>query len=80
MKPFKPFKLKLPYPTDNSNKQPVIRLKPPYYQTLNVIKAQTGLPLGNIVEQCVDYALMNMEGTSYDALMRMMGVNDDADA
>lgn len=80
MKPFKPFKLKLPYPVDNSNKQPVIRLKPPYYQTLNVIKAQTGLPLGNIVEQCIDYALMNMEGMSYDALMHMMGVNDDADA
>ena len=56
------FKLKLPYPDDSANKQPVIRLKPTYYQTLSVLKARTGLPLGNIVEQCIDYALENMEG------------------
>lgn len=55
------FKLKLPYPDDYSSKQPVIRLKASYYQTLSVLKAQTGLPLGNIVEQCIDYALENME-------------------
>ena len=56
-----PFKLKLPYPEDATNRQPVIRLKPTYYQTLSVLKAQTGLPLGNIVEQCIDYALESME-------------------
>lgn len=55
------FKLRLPYPDCNSDKQPVIRLKPSYYQTLSVLKAQTGLPLGNIVEQCIDYALENSE-------------------
>ena len=55
------FVLKLPYPDDSANKQPVIRLKPTYYQTLSVLKARTGLPLGNIVEQCIDYALENME-------------------
>lgn len=60
-----PFKLKLPYPDDASNKQPVIRLKPTYYQTLSVLKARTGLPLGNIVEQCIDYALENMEGEDH---------------
>lgn len=57
------FVLKLPYPDDSANKQPVIRLKPTYYQTLSVLKARTGLPLGNIVEQCIDYALENMEGS-----------------
>lgn len=55
------FSLKLPYPDDYTSKQPVIRLKPTYYQTLSVLKARTGLPLGNIVEQCIDYALENME-------------------
>lgn len=54
------FKLKLPYPVEKENKQPVIRLKPSYYRTISVLKAQTGLPLGNIVEQCIDYALENM--------------------
>lgn len=55
------FKLKLPYPDDPSTKQPVIRLKPSYYQMLTALKAKTGLPLGNIVEQCIDYAMENME-------------------
>lgn len=55
------FKLKLPYPDDAANKQPIIRLKSTYYQTLSVLRAKTGLPLGNIVEQCIDYALENME-------------------
>lgn len=55
------FKLKLPYPDDTGSKQPIIRLKPTYYQTLSVLRAKTGLPLGNIVEQCIDYALSNME-------------------
>ena len=55
------FRLKLPYPDERLDRQPVIRLKPSYYQTLSVLKAQTGLPLGNIVEQCIDYALENAE-------------------
>ena len=45
----------------------MIRLKPTYYQTLSVLKARTGLPLGNIVEQCIDYALEHMEEESSDA-------------
>lgn len=61
------FKLKLPYPDDAANKQPVIRLKSTYYQTLSVLRAKTGLPLGNIVEQCIDYALENMEADDADA-------------
>lgn len=61
------FTLKLPYPDDYSNKQPVIRLKPTCYQTLSVLKARTGLPLGNIVERCIDYALEHMEEGSNDA-------------
>ena len=61
-----PFKLKLPYPESAVDKQPIVRLKPSYYQTLNVLRARTGLPLGNIVEQCIDYALENMEADDAD--------------
>ncbi len=64
------FQLKRPYPEDTSNKQPVIKLKPGYYQTLAVIKAKTGLPLGNIVEQCIDYALSNMEEDALNAITK----------
>lgn len=60
------FKLRLPFPDDYADKQPVIRLKPSYYRTLSVLKAQTGLPLGNIVEQCIDYALENLEREEAD--------------
>lgn len=42
-------------------KQPVVRLKPSYYQLLEQLKKQSGLPLGAIVEQCIDYAMENME-------------------
>ena len=61
-----PFKLKLPYPESAADKQPIVRLKPSYYQTLNALRARTGLPLGNIVEQCIDYALENMEADDAD--------------
>ena len=44
-----------------ADKQPIIRLKPLYYKTVCLLKAQTGLPLGNIVEQCIYYALSHME-------------------
>ena len=60
------FKLQLPYPDETPTKQPIIRLKPSYYQTLMAMKVKTGLPLGNIVEQCIDYALSNMEGGDVD--------------
>lgn len=60
------FVLKLPYPDNAADKQPIVRLKPSYYQTLNTLKARTGLPLGNIVEQCIDYALENMEADDAD--------------
>lgn len=56
MEPFK-----LSYPEDTTLKQPVVRLKQSYYQMLSILKVQTGLPLGNIVEQCIDYALAHME-------------------
>ena len=55
------FTLKRPYPDETAAKQPIIRLKPGYYRTLQILKAKTGLPLGNIVGQCIDYALENME-------------------
>ena len=42
-------------------KQPVVRLKPGYYQLLKQKKKQSGLPLGAIVAQCIDYAMENME-------------------
>lgn len=49
-------------PDELLEKTPVIRLKPSYYQTIAGLRAKTGLPLGNIVEQCIDYALEHMEG------------------
>lgn len=55
------FVLKLPCPDPNTDKQPVIRLKSSYYQTLSILKARTGLSLGNIVEQYIDYALEHLE-------------------
>ena len=42
-------------------KQPIVRLKPSYYQLLEQLKRETGLSLGGIVEQCIDYAIENME-------------------
>lgn len=45
-------------------KSPVIRLRPAYYQIIAELKAQTGIPMGNIVEQCIDYALEHMEEAS----------------
>lgn len=55
------FKLKPLAPSAASTKQPVIRLKRSYYQLLAELKARTGIPMGNIVEQCIDYAMENME-------------------
>lgn len=39
--------------------QPLIRLNLPYYRLLCRIKDETGLSLGSIIEQCIDYALTN---------------------
>lgn len=58
------FKLQVPPPDKLPTKQGVIRVKPAYYQMLAVLHIKTGLPLGNIVEQCIDYALTNMEDTA----------------
>lgn len=56
-----PFKLRLP----EDRSRGVIRVKPVYYQTLVELHNQTRLPIGNIVEQCIDYALKNMEGAPH---------------
>lgn len=55
-----PFKLQY-NETPVKPKQPIVRLKPSYYQLLEQLKNQTGLPLGSIVEQRIDYAMENME-------------------
>lgn len=55
------FKLQVPPPDKLPAKQGVIRVKPAYYQMLSILHSETGLPRGNIVEQCIDYALTNME-------------------
>ena len=53
-------KFKLKIPSDECvNKQPVIRLKSAYYQTLCVLKAKTGLPLGNIALEHMDRRDLN---------------------
>lgn len=54
------FKLKVP-DADVADKQPVVRLKVPYYRALVALRTKTGLSLGNIVEQCIDYAFDHME-------------------
>ena len=59
-KKIEPFRLQYP-DTPTKPKQPVVRLKPSYYQLLEQLKKQTRLPLGTIVEQCIDYAMENME-------------------
>lgn len=55
------FKFRLPGGAVVGGSQPVVKLKRHCYQTLLAIKAETGLSLGAIVEQCVNYALENME-------------------
>lgn len=57
----RPFKLKLPNEDKTAFKQPVVRLSQSYYLLLTNMKRKTGLPLGNIVEQCIDYAMENRE-------------------
>lgn len=50
---FRPFRLEGKQP----GKYPVVRLKPAYYLLLQQIKGKTGIPMGNILEQALDYAL-----------------------
>ena len=59
-KKIEPFRLRYDEPPMKP-KQPIVRLKPSYYQLLEQLKKQTGLSLGAIVEQCIDYAIENME-------------------
>lgn len=59
-KKIEPFRLQYDAP-QKKPKQPIVRLKPSYYQLLEQLKKQTGLSLGAIVEQCIDYAIENME-------------------
>lgn len=59
-KKIEPFRLQYDDAPDKP-KQPIVRLKPSYYQLLARLKKDTGLPLGAIVEQCIDYAMENME-------------------
>lgn len=59
-KKIEPFRLQYDDVPDKP-KQPIVRLKPSYYQLLARLKKDTGLPLGAIVEQCIDYAMENME-------------------
>ena len=54
------FRFKVPRSSRGSQRAPVIRLKASYYQTLLSLKRQTGLPLGSVAEQCIDYALEHM--------------------
>lgn len=58
------FKLQIP---QIEGKTPVIRLKPAYYQMVAALKAQTGIPIGGIVEQCIDFALDHMKEVPNDA-------------
>lgn len=53
----KPFQFHLPEPY--IGQQPVVRLKQSYYELLQRLKRETGLSLGEIVAQCMDYALAN---------------------
>lgn len=60
-KPRPAFTLTRPNVPETTTPPPPVRLKPSYYQLLRRIKAETGIPMGTIVEQCIDYALDNMD-------------------
>ena len=49
-----PFRLK-----KSVGKVPPVRLSTPYYMLLCELKADTGLSMCSILEQCIDYALSN---------------------
>ena len=61
---------------DKQNNFPVVRLSAPYHQLLCSIKNETGLPLGKIIEQCVDFALRNGGDWERQMLERVTGPLD----
>lgn len=61
---------------DKQNNFPVVRLSAPYHQLLCSIKTETGLPLGKIIEQCVDFALRNGGDWERQMLERVTGPLD----
>lgn len=61
---------------DKQNNFPVVRLSAPYHQLLCSIKTETGLPLGKIIEQCVDFALRNGGDWERRMLERVTGPLD----
>lgn len=60
------FKIRPPYPDPTENKQPVIRVGQEYYRWLAIQKIKNGgLPIGAIVEQCIDFCREHMEGEQH---------------
>lgn len=61
---------------EKQNNFPVVRLSAPYHQLLCSIKNETGVPLGKIIEQCVDFALRNGGDWERQMLERVTGPLD----
>lgn len=61
---------------DKQNNFPLVRLSAPYHQLLCSIKNETGVPLGRIIEQCVDFALRNGGDWERQMLERVTGPLD----
>ncbi len=53
------FTLAYPKP-EQCNREGVIRISPRCYSRILGVRARTGLPIGNIAEQCVNFALDRM--------------------
>ena len=51
-----------------TDKVPPIRVTTPYYRLLCQLKAETGIPMGTIVEQCVAFALSHGDAWEQDIL------------
>lgn len=47
----------------DSNNNGVVRLPPSCFERVMQLKRQTGVSMGRIIEQCVDFALEHMEGS-----------------
>lgn len=56
-----PFKLRTKHAQQGF---PQVRLRQAYYLLVRRIHDETGLPLGGVIEQCIDYALAN--GSDYE--------------
>ncbi|MDL2252640.1 hypothetical protein LJC49_01020 [Ruminococcaceae bacterium OttesenSCG-928-I18] len=54
------FVLFAPGPAD-SDRKGVVRLTPNCYEKVAVLKQETGISMGRIIEQCIDFALEHME-------------------